>query len=351
MVKIKKSDMNEIIYVNKKSKIPLLGLDFLGIIDRGTNIIELKPITLCNLKCRYCFVSAGEYDTNFIIDSQYLIEQVQTIAEFKGHYNLEIHLAPYGEILLYKNLYDLIDSLWEIKGIEIISMQTNGLLLNPDIIKEFSEHNLTRINISVNTFNPRLAQYLCATDNYNVEILLRNIHMLLDSNINVLIAPVWFPGENRNDIMEIIQFIVNLRDEGYTKEQIQLGIQKYLVYKTGRKLKKIKPRSWGYFYHQLSELENKYNIKLKLGPKDFGIHSRPLFNFPLKEGEIISVEIVSKGRWKNECIGKINNQFCTKVLLNYPLEYSKDLLGKNIKVKILKAKNTENLITSYVPYQ
>jgi hypothetical protein len=342
--------MNEIIYVNKKSKIPLFGLDFLGIIDRGTNIIELKPITICNLKCRYCFVSAGDYDTNFIIDFQYLIEQVQKLADFKGHHDLEIHLAPYGEILLYKYLYNLLDSLWKIKGIKIISMETNGLLLNPTIIKELSKCNLTRINISLNTFDLRLAKYLSGTLNYDMENLLKNIHILLESNINVLIAPVWFPGENREDIEELIQFVTNLRNQGYSNKQIQLGIQKYLVYKTGRKLKKIRPKSWGYFYQQLSELENKYNIKLKLGPKDFGIHSRPPFNLSINKDQIISVEVVSKGRWKNECIGKINDQFCTKILLNYPLEYSKDLLGKNIDVKILKAKNTENLITAYIPY-
>jgi hypothetical protein len=257
--------MNEIIYVNKKSKIPLFGLDFLGIIDRGTNIIELKPITICNLKCRYCFVSAGDYDTNFIIDFQYLIEQVQKLADFKGHHDLEIHLAPYGEILLYKYLYNLLDSLWKIKGIKIISMETNGLLLNPTIIKELSKCNLTRINISLNTFDLRLAKYLSGTLNYDMENLLKNIHILLESNINVLIAPVWFPGENREDIEELIQFVTNLRNQGYSNKQIQLGIQKYLVYKTGRKLKKIRPKSWGYFYQQLSELENKYNIKLNGG--------------------------------------------------------------------------------------
>ena len=35
---------NELIYVDENSEIPLFGIDFLGIIDRGTNVIEIKPL-------------------------------------------------------------------------------------------------------------------------------------------------------------------------------------------------------------------------------------------------------------------------------------------------------------------
>ena len=72
---------SEIIYVDEKSEIPLFGLDFIGIIDRGTNVIEIKPLTLCNLKCKYCFVSAGDYNTNFIVDSQYLLKKIEEIVQ------------------------------------------------------------------------------------------------------------------------------------------------------------------------------------------------------------------------------------------------------------------------------
>jgi len=120
----------ESIYVNKKSGIPLYGIDYIGVIDRGTNVIELKPLTLCNLKCKYCFVRAGDYNNNFIVDPSYLIEKVDAIIENKGRYNIEIHLAPYGEILLYQKLTELIENLWKIEGIETITMQSNGILLN-----------------------------------------------------------------------------------------------------------------------------------------------------------------------------------------------------------------------------
>jgi len=146
-------------YIDKKSGIPLYGVDFIGVIDRGTNVIELKPLTLCNLKCRYCFVSAGDYPNNFIIDPNYLIEKVDELIEIKGRHDIEIHFAPYGEILLYPKLLELIEKLWEIEGIEIISMQSNGLLLNHEIINNLEKVNLTRINISLNSLIEEKAGY------------------------------------------------------------------------------------------------------------------------------------------------------------------------------------------------
>jgi uncharacterized Fe-S cluster-containing radical SAM superfamily enzyme len=181
--------------------------------------------------------------------------------------------------------------------------------------------------------------------------LLENIERLLNSDINVLLAPVWFPGENDEDIEDIIRFVADLRVQGYSKKELQIGIQKYLIYKTGRTLKKIRPKTWGYFYQQLSDLEQKYDLKLKLGPTDFGIHDRPLYKLNVHEGEIIPVTIASPGRWENECIGKVNEEFGCKVLLNSPIKYTDALLGKEIDVKILKAKTTENLITAYFPIQ
>jgi len=338
---------NEIIYVDEESDIPLFGVDFLGIIDRGTNVIEIKPLTLCNLKCKYCFVSAGDYNTNFVVDPDYLINKIREIVNAKGYYNLEIHFAPYGEILLYPEIFNLIKEIWKIKGIETISLQTNGLLLTENIIKRLEEVKITRINISLNSLNSEKVNYLCNSKNYDLDNLLKNISRLLNTTINVLLAPVWFPGENDNDIEDIIKFIKDLRKMGYSDKKIQIGIQKYLIYKTGRKLKKIRPKSWGYFYNQLSSLEKKYNIKLKLGPSDFGIHKRKTgASLKVRKNEIVRLKVISKGRWEKEYIGKISNNFGIKILLNKPIIQPENFIGNYIEAKIIKANYKDNILTA-----
>lgn len=340
----------EIIYLDKGSGVPLYGVDFIGIIDRETNIIELKPLTICNLKCRYCFVSAGDYQTNFIVDSGYLIEKVDELVEIKGRYGIEIHLAPYGEILLYPQLFELIERLWKIEGVKTISMQTNGLLLNQDVITQLESTNLTRINISLNTLSQKKATYLSNCPDFNIKDLLKNIELLLLSKINVLLAPVWFPGENDEDIEDLIKYTLDLRKRGYSEEKIQIGIQKYLIYKTGRKLKKIRPKSWDYFYKQLTKLEKKHKIKLKLGPNDFNIHKRrkyPIQRF--NKNEIHRLTVVSKGRWDNEYIGNINDNSGIKILVNKSLVHSENLVGSEIEVKIIKANYKNNILTAVFP--
>src|SRR3989338_539992 len=43
-------------YIHRNSGIPLIGTNYFGIIDRGTNTIEVKPLTSCNISCIFCSV-------------------------------------------------------------------------------------------------------------------------------------------------------------------------------------------------------------------------------------------------------------------------------------------------------
>jgi hypothetical protein len=228
-------------------------------------------------------------------------------------------------------------------------MQTNGLFLTHEIIQRLNNVGLSRINISLNTFDKELAADLTSCHPYDINSLVKHIRLLLDSQINVLIAPVWFPGVNDNDIEDIIKFVSDLRSQGYSNTQIQIGIQKYLTYKTGRTLKKIRPKTWGYFYNQLSDLEDKYNLKLKLGPNDFGIHERRLYSLNVKPDELLSVKIISPGRWSKEAIGKVDENFAIKVLLNSPVSSSSQVIGKDLKVRILRTSDKDNIITAFFP--
>src|SRR3989344_9031974 len=47
---------NKAIYIHKNSGIPLIGNVAFGIVYRNSSIIEIKPVTSCNLDCIYCSI-------------------------------------------------------------------------------------------------------------------------------------------------------------------------------------------------------------------------------------------------------------------------------------------------------
>lgn len=68
----------ELIYVTKESGIPLIGHTAFGLIDRGTNLIQVRPVSGCNLNCIFCSVDEGHSKTrraDFIVDTDYLVEE------------------------------------------------------------------------------------------------------------------------------------------------------------------------------------------------------------------------------------------------------------------------------------
>ncbi|MBY9016690.1 MAG: hypothetical protein KGD68_13435, partial [Candidatus Lokiarchaeota archaeon] len=84
----------------------------------------------------------------------------------------------------------------------------------------------------------------------------------------------------------------------------------------------------------------------------FGIHKRKrVSTLNLQKKDLIKIEIVSRGRWENECIGKINNSLGIKVLLKKPLVFSDELIGKVIEAQVIKANYKDNILTALFPHK
>ncbi len=334
-----------IVKVGADSNIPLFGLDFLGILDRGTNVLEVKLSTICNLRCRYCFVSSGDYETNFEADPHYALEWIKRAIDIKNGSDMEIHIACYGESLLYPSLIPLIEQLKKMKEITTISVQTNGLLLNKDIIEKLDKAGCTRLNISLNSLEEEECSELCGVEKYNLSHLLKMFDLVLESNMELLIAPVWFFGVNDKGIEDIIHLVKKYEEKGYKWPKIRLGIQNYLTYKTGRKIKKAIPREFVYFYKRLKDYEKKYDLKLKLGPNDFNIKKLTPIIPPVKENDTISVIIRREARYSDEFIGVLEESpdWAIKILSKKSLHE-----GDRVQALIIRGNLTGNLITGLV---
>jgi len=311
--------------IKKDSNIPLVGAHVFGIIDRGTNLLQVRATSGCPLNCIYCSVDEGNFSrkkNTYEVEEDYLVSEFNKIVDYKQADDIEAHIDGVGEPVLYPDLIKLIKDLRENKNVKTISMQSNGVLLDKKKINQLSNAGLDRINLSINTFNQKLAKTLSGVDWYDIEKVKKVAQDIIDSEIKLLIAPVVVPTYNDN-VLELIDFA--------KKTDSLIGIQKYEKQKHGRKLK-VKEQSWYNFKKWLKELEqkNKYNLLLK--KEDFGIRRVKQLPLIFKKNEIVSSKVVLPGWLSNESIIALKNRVIT-------VFDSDNKIGDLVKAKIVKTKH------------
>ena len=322
---LKSMSGKEAIYVYK-GFMPLQGCLYFGMIDRNTNIIEIRPITGCNLNCIFCSVDLCRRQRDFVVNSDYLIEETEKLAkqkleQFKTLRNkeissaqksedslgIEIHINAMGEPLLYSPLADLIKGLKKIKNVKTISIDTNGSLLTESKVDELVKAGLTRFNISMNAFSAETAKKIAGIP-YPFENV-KKICKYITKKADILLAPVWLNGINDKDIEDIIKFSLEVREIRNKRKPLQLtpfiGVQNFLEYEKGKK--PVKEKSWDEFFEFLKKLEEKYKIKLKLTREDFGIVAAKTEK-TFRKDEIIDAKIVSEGMFRGEKLCVANNR-------------------------------------------
>lgn len=316
---------------------PLVGCIAFGLIDRGTNIIQVRPITTCPLSCKFCSTNAGPKSktrqTEYTVPLDYLIEEFDKIVQFKRRKHIEAHIDTVGDPITYPKIAELIAQLSQVNGVATVSMQTHASILTAKLMTKLSDAGLTRINLSLDALEPDLAKELADTTWYNPEKIVKLIERIT-SNIktDLLIAPVWVHGINDQEIPNIIQLA---KDVGAGKSFPPLGIQKYEKHKRGRKIKKVKWLSWSDFYKQLKAWEKQFNTKLVLDKESFGIHDRPMLPIPYKRFEKINVQVTAPGWLKHEKLAVTQCQDRSITLINA----EEIQVGAKLKARILANKH------------
>jgi len=297
----------ELVFITRESAIPLFGSVSFGVIDRGTNLIQVRPVTGCNLNCIFCSVDEGRASksimTDYIVEPEYLTEKVEEVAKFKGD-GVEAHIDGQGEPLLYPYIEELLDRLSRIDEVSIISIQTNGTIIDEKMVNILEKY-VTRINLSISALDKRKARMIHRA-HYDLDKVLDAARMIAESKMDLLIAPVWLPGYNDDEIVKLIEFALKI---GAGKRYPPLGIQKYIRYKHGRKLKNVV--SFKEFYSKLALLEKEYGIKLILRPEDFRMEKRRKISHPIKKGDKFRAKLVCNGRMFGEKLAIVNERVVT----------------------------------------
>ncbi|HMK46610.1 MAG TPA: radical SAM protein [Methanocella sp.] len=288
-----------LVYVTRESGIPLIGHTAFGLIDRGTNLIQVRPISGCNLNCIFCSVDEGHSQTrqaDYIVDTDYLVEEFAKLAAFKGD-GVEAHIDGQGEPFLYPYMVELVEKLRRVPQVRVISAQSNGVALDEGKIAAMSGL-LDRVNLSLSALDDRTAWMLAGTRGYSVGHTKGVARLCLNLGIDVLLAPVWVPGFNDAEIPKIIEFG---QDIGVGRRYPGFGIQNYVRYQFGKRVK-CRPMRFDQFFEKLAGLEQHYHLKLRLTPGDFGIHRAKTLPKVFQKGDRVRLEIVAPGRVYGEML-------------------------------------------------
>jgi len=111
---------------------------------RVIDYLRLSVTDRCNLRCIYCMPSEG------IIPSRH--EEILRIVKVAAGLGVKKVRLTGGEPLIRRNIAFLISEIKDIKGIEDLSMTTNGILLEK-YAGEIADAGLDRVNVSIDSFD------------------------------------------------------------------------------------------------------------------------------------------------------------------------------------------------------
>ncbi len=316
------------IYVHQNSGMPLIGHVAFGIVDRDTKIIELKPITGCNLDCIYCSVDENKRPVDFVVEEGYLVQELKKLIKFKECNDIEIHIGTQGEPLFYEPIEELIADIAALPQVKKISISTNGALFTKQKIDALVKAGLSQFNLSINALNPDLAKKIAGRpyDTSRIRTLAEYIaNKGKTSKVNLIITPVWIPRINDSEIEPIIKFALKI---GAGRHGLALGFQNFLNYKFGKN--PVKQKEMDEFYNALEQLEQKHNTKL-IFKSGYYHNTKPLPK-PFKKGEIVKAEIMLPGRLAGEMITVAKER-----LISIP-KCGKHI-GTSVRLKITRTKD------------
>lgn len=287
------------IYIDENSEIPLIGNISFGLTDRGTTIVEVRPMTGCNLDCMFCSVDEGLHSKKpeIVIEKDYLVQEFNNLVEQKGCI-VKAVINPQGEPLLYGPLADLIKDLKKNPKVESTHVISNGVLLTKDRIDKLKNSGLDIISISIHSMNQEKNAKISGV-NYNLEHVKDMCKYLIEQNIELMLTPVLMKNNNLEDVKEVIEFAKSIG--------AKLGVQNYLEYKGGRN--PDKQMVWKEFISLLEDWEKEYDVKLLLRDiHQFKSTECNPVEKPMKKGDIVQVEIKCPDHDKKAMIGVANNR-------------------------------------------
>jgi len=171
---------------------------------RRVNYLRISLTDHCNFRCVYCVPPEGfsSVSNSLYLTSQEIARFVSIISKFGVN---RIRLTG-GEPLLRKDLLDIVRNIKKVPGIEDLSITTNASLLKP-LIQPLKEAGLDRINISLDSLDPKRFKEITLSDSFNT--VYEATFLSLKAGFSIKLNMVIMKGLTQEEILRFVDLAVS----------------------------------------------------------------------------------------------------------------------------------------------
>jgi len=171
---------------------------------RKIDYMRLSITDRCNLRCKYCMPEDVECISH---DNVLRLEEIHRLCAIMAKLGVKTIRLTGGEPLVRKGWLGFARELKAIKGVENITLTTNGILLE-EHLEELKELGITKLNISLDTLDPDIYEKITGSNAFTEvsESIMKALHM----GMNVKINCVPLAGINDHEIIQIAQLTERL---------------------------------------------------------------------------------------------------------------------------------------------
>jgi cyclic pyranopterin phosphate synthase len=171
--------------------------------NRKLNYLRISVTDRCNLRCTYCMPEDGIKLFNH--EDILSFDDIAGFTEVAVSWGVTKVRITGGEPLVRKGITFLVSIISKIKGIEDLSMTTNGILLK-HFAQKLRSAGLQRVNISLDTIDPE--KFKAVTRTGDVNNVLEGIRAAQEAGLfPVKINCVIKNSNEEKDAREVTRFV------------------------------------------------------------------------------------------------------------------------------------------------
>lgn len=172
---------------------------------REISYMRISVTDRCNLRCKYCMPEEGIEDLGH--ENILSFESIERIIKASTELGITKFRLTGGEPLVRSGIVDLIEILAKIKGVEELTLTTNGIMLDK-YAEALKNAGLDRVNISLDTMDPK--KYAEITRGGDLSRVIAGINASINAGLlPVKINVVAIAGFNDDEINDFVQLTLN----------------------------------------------------------------------------------------------------------------------------------------------